>query len=104
MSAPVSTSATPGIALGLADIGHAKARMRMRRAQHHGMEHAGGRMIGDIAAAAAQERVVLLPPHGWPKPNLVGVIRFVLFRRRGAALAGASRRRLVFSAIQRQTT
>src|SRR5262249_33652955 len=44
---------------GLGDVGDAKARMRMGRAQHHRLQHAGGGMVGDVAAGAAEESVVL---------------------------------------------
>ena len=44
-------------------VSNAKARMRVRRAHHHGIERARGRVVGDIAAAAAQQRVVLLARH-----------------------------------------
>ena len=45
---------------GLRRIDDAKARMRVRRTYDRRMEHPRGRQIGDIAAIAAQQRVVLL--------------------------------------------
>jgi hypothetical protein len=44
---------------GLGNVGDAKARMRMGRAQHHRLQRAGGGMVGDVAAGAAEESVVL---------------------------------------------
>ncbi len=38
-------------------------RMRMRRAHHDRMERTGRRVIGDVVAAAAQQRVVLFAPN-----------------------------------------
>ena len=40
-------------------VGDAKARMRMGRAQNHRVERAVGGMVGDVAAGAADESVVL---------------------------------------------
>jgi hypothetical protein len=42
------------------NVGYAKARVGVRRAQHHGMQRSGRRVVGHVAARAAQQRVVLL--------------------------------------------
>ena len=60
MSAAVSTRAHARHAPAPCAVGDAEARMRMRRAQHHGVQRAVRHIIGDIAAAAANEGVVFL--------------------------------------------
>ena len=62
MSAPVRTRRTPGIDARLAGI-EAEAGMGVRRPHHHAMQRAARLMIGNIAPAAAQQRIVLHAPH-----------------------------------------
>ncbi len=51
----------PGHRAGLRHVGDRKARMRVRRAQHDRFAQPGRRVIGDIAAGAAQEAIILQP-------------------------------------------
>jgi hypothetical protein len=44
----------------LGSVGDAHTRMRVRRTQHHCVQRAGRRHVGDVAADAAQQRGVLL--------------------------------------------
>ena len=45
----------------LGEIDNAKARVRVRGSQHHRLEHALRGVVGDVAAGAPQQRIILLP-------------------------------------------
>ena len=60
-------------------------------------------MVGDIAAGAAQERVVLLAPDRLAEAEF-GRWHKAAYSAGAAGASAAGWRRLVFSAIQRQTT
>ena len=95
-----------GQRLGLCRVGAAHARMGVRRAQHEAVEQAGRRMIGDVAAGAAQERVVLPAGDGLTATEFGPWHALAPIRvySAGAAGCGAGAWRLALSAIQRQTT
>ena len=80
--------------------------MGVRRAQHEAVEQAGRRMIGDVAAGAAQKRVVLPAGDGLTATEFGPWHALAPIRvySAGAAGCGAGAWRLAFSAIQRQTT
>src|SRR5262249_22247920 len=88
---------------GFGDVGDANARMRMGRARDHRVQRAVGGMVGDVAAAAADEGVVVFAREG-PAETEFGRWHRRVYSAGAGGASGARRRRRVFSAIQRQTT
>ncbi len=84
-------------------IDDAEARMRMRRADHARVQQIGRRMVGNIAAGPAQERVVLLAPHRGTESEF-GHLHGLPYSAGAGGPSGSGRRRLVRSAIHRLTT
>jgi hypothetical protein len=84
----------------LGQIADRELRVGVRRTQHHRLQRAARHDVGDVAAAAAQERVVFFALEGLPETE---------FRHRqslpvACASAAAARRAPKRSAIQRDTT
>src|SRR5262249_36829535 len=88
---------------GLADVGDAKARMRMGGAQSHPGQRAGGGVGGGVGAPPPDESNGLLAHWGRAETEFYRWHGRVYSAGAGGA-SGARRRRRVFSAIQRQTT
>ena len=62
-SAAVSTASTPGAALAARGVDRLDLGVRMRRAQHHAVGHAGQLDVVDIAAAALDQPRILEARH-----------------------------------------
>ncbi len=61
MSAPVNTATTPGARARGAHVDRCDVCVCERAAQEHGLQYVVGRDVGDVAAVAGEQSVVLDP-------------------------------------------
>src|SRR6266446_8929606 len=102
VSLAVSTSATPGIAAALAASVMRKRACAWGERRTTAWSTVGG-MVGDVAAGAADESVVLFARER-PAETELGRWHGRAYSAGAGGASGARRRRRAFSAIQRQTT
>ena len=71
-SAPVITACTPGAASACGGLDPQDPGVRVRAAQHGGVQGAGGDPVGDVTAPAEQELRVFDPADGLAHPAPLG--------------------------------